>query len=248
MPARCTNSGPTASTGPARFDQSPLAHAATDVIEKRPPDRLEVGRPAQHNEHGHAERRVQRRQIDHVEARERDALQQHGVDLREEARTPDDRLENARRVRPVAPQLARQHAVQPAAGEHGADDEDVTTMLAVERRVVERDDVTYPVRHRGDGACSAREARRKVPVMTPLHELLSRIRWDAEFGAAQFVLGYYDRVARRIVRVDLRDFSVDDENHSMLNLVDEDGNARSMPMHRIKEVFRNDQLIWHREH
>lgn len=84
--------------------------------------------------------------------------------------------------------------------------------------------------------------------MTPLHELLSRIRWDAEFGAAQFVLGYYDRVARRIVRVDLRDFSVDDENRSMLKLVDADGIARSMPMHRVKEVFRNDQLIWHREH
>ncbi|NMG73403.1 DUF504 domain-containing protein [Aromatoleum diolicum] len=84
--------------------------------------------------------------------------------------------------------------------------------------------------------------------MTPLHELLSRIRWDAEFGAAHFVLGYYDRVARRIVRVDLRDLSVDFENHSMLNLLDEDGNARSMPMHRVKEVFRNDQLIWRREH
>ena len=75
--------------------------------------------------------------------------------------------------------------------------------------------------------------------MTPLHELLSRIRWDADFGAAQFELGYYDRVADRIVRVDLRDLSFDPENRAMLNLVDDEGRQHSMPMHRVKEVWRN---------
>lgn len=84
--------------------------------------------------------------------------------------------------------------------------------------------------------------------MTPLHELLSRIRWDAEFGAARFVLGYYDRRARRILRVDLRDLSIDADNRAMLRLVDDAGRARSMPMHRVKEVLRNDRLIWRREH
>lgn len=83
--------------------------------------------------------------------------------------------------------------------------------------------------------------------MTPLHELLSRIRWDAGFGAADFVLGYYDRVAGRIVRVDLRALSVDADNHAMLDLVDEDGKVCSMPMHRVREVFRNGTLIWQRE-
>ncbi len=51
--------------------------------------------------------------------------------------------------------------------------------------------------------------------MTPLHELLSRIRWDADFGAARFELGYYDRVADRIVRVDLRDLSFDAANRAI---------------------------------
>lgn len=83
--------------------------------------------------------------------------------------------------------------------------------------------------------------------MTPLHQLLSRIRWDADFGAAHFVLGYYDRVADRIVRVDLRDLSFDPENPSMLNFFDDVGVRRSMPMHRVKEVFRDDRLIWQRE-
>ena len=83
--------------------------------------------------------------------------------------------------------------------------------------------------------------------MTPLHELLSRIRWDAEFGAADFVLGYHDRVAGRIVRVDLRAVSIDGDNPALLDLVDEEGKLHSMPMHRVREVFRNGTLIWHRE-
>ncbi|MBS0513755.1 MAG: DUF504 domain-containing protein [Proteobacteria bacterium] len=83
--------------------------------------------------------------------------------------------------------------------------------------------------------------------MTPLHELLNRIRWDAEFGAADFVVGYYDRVARDIVRVDLRALSIDPDNPSLLDLVDEDDVVRSMPMHRVREVFRDGELIWKRE-
>jgi uncharacterized protein (UPF0248 family) len=41
--------------------------------------------------------------------------------------------------------------------------------------------------------------------------------------------------------------SVDDDNHSMLDLVDDDGKVCSMPMHRVREVFRNGTLIWQRE-
>lgn len=84
--------------------------------------------------------------------------------------------------------------------------------------------------------------------MTPLHELLSRIRWDADFGAAQFELGYYDRVADRIVRVDLRDLSFDLANRAMLDFVDDEGRHRSIPLHRVKEVWRNGRSIWRREY
>ena len=32
--------------------------------------------------------------------------------------------------------------------------------------------------------------------MTPVHELLARIRWDPAFGAAKFVIGYWHREGR----------------------------------------------------
>lgn len=84
--------------------------------------------------------------------------------------------------------------------------------------------------------------------MVPLHELLSRIRWDPAFGAARFVLGYQDRVAQRIVRVDLRGIAIDPDNPAMLELIDAEGHVRSIPQHRVKDVYRNDRLIWHRDH
>ena len=34
--------------------------------------------------------------------------------------------------------------------------------------------------------------------MTPIHELLNRIRWDPEFAKGNFELGYYDRAEDRI--------------------------------------------------
>lgn len=33
--------------------------------------------------------------------------------------------------------------------------------------------------------------------MQPIHEVLARIRWDAEFAKGRFVIGYWDRVAAR---------------------------------------------------
>ena len=37
--------------------------------------------------------------------------------------------------------------------------------------------------------------------MIPIHQLLSRIRWDPEFGRGTFDLGYFDRVEERVVIV-----------------------------------------------
>lgn len=82
--------------------------------------------------------------------------------------------------------------------------------------------------------------------MTPLHELLARIRWDPEFGRGRFVLGYLDHVAGRIVEVDLKEVGVDPDNPSLLRVWDEEGAARSIPLHRVKQVFRDGELIWQR--
>ena len=84
--------------------------------------------------------------------------------------------------------------------------------------------------------------------MIPIHELLNRIRWDKEYGQAEFVIGYYDRVADCIVRVPLRELSFEPGDHFSFDLYDDEGALHSIPLHRIKDVFRDGELIWHREH
>lgn len=84
--------------------------------------------------------------------------------------------------------------------------------------------------------------------MIPIQELLSRIRWDEEFGRSEFQVGYYDRVEKAIVYVSFRDMFFEPEAHAAFALVDRDGVIHRVPLHRIKEVWRDGALIWHREH
>lgn len=82
--------------------------------------------------------------------------------------------------------------------------------------------------------------------MTPIHELLNRIRWDPEFGRGEIVIGYYDRVADCIVRVPLRQVVIEHTDHFACQILDEEDEAHMVPFHRIREVYRDGTLIWQR--
>lgn len=84
--------------------------------------------------------------------------------------------------------------------------------------------------------------------MTPIHDLLSRIRWDREFGQGEFALGYYDRVLGEIVRVSFSEIIFPREGRDAIQALTGDGVIHSIPLHRIREVYRNNELIWHRGH
>lgn len=82
--------------------------------------------------------------------------------------------------------------------------------------------------------------------MIPIQDLLNRIRWDRRFADARFELDYYDRVERRLVRVALRDIQFPSDSHVLFELVDDRGQLHSIPLHRIRDVYRNGQRIWQR--
>lgn len=82
--------------------------------------------------------------------------------------------------------------------------------------------------------------------MTPIHEMLARIRWDPDFARARFTVGYWDRVAGEVLRIDLRDASRDADNPSFLDLIDAEGVVHEVPLHRVREIWRNGVLIWRR--
>jgi len=84
--------------------------------------------------------------------------------------------------------------------------------------------------------------------MIPLHELLSRIHWDPEFGRGEFTLGYLDHLRNELVYVSLGAVQRDPDSHFCFDVTDEQGVVRSVPYHRVKEVWKDGELIWRREH
>ncbi|MEW5984742.1 MAG: DUF504 domain-containing protein [Acidobacteriota bacterium] len=82
--------------------------------------------------------------------------------------------------------------------------------------------------------------------MIPIVELLHRIRWDTQFGAAAFSIGYLDRVAGRVVRVPFSDVRLVKGPRRALEAIREDGGVHIVPLHRVREVWRDGVLIWRR--
>ena len=83
--------------------------------------------------------------------------------------------------------------------------------------------------------------------MKAIQELLNRIRWDKEFSKADFTIGYYDRVEKKIIFVPFQELYFDDEDHFGFQILDDKGEAHSIPLHRVKELYKNGNLIWHRD-
>lgn len=82
--------------------------------------------------------------------------------------------------------------------------------------------------------------------MQPIHELLNRIRWDPDFARSEFVIGFYDRVAGKIVRLPFRQLYFPPEDHFAFVFADEEGQSHQVPYHRVREVYRDGELIWQR--
>jgi uncharacterized protein (UPF0248 family) len=83
--------------------------------------------------------------------------------------------------------------------------------------------------------------------MIPIQDLLHRIQWDAEYAKGAFEIGYYDRVDDRIVRVPFKRVRFVKGEHFAFDAVEDDGAVHNVPLHRVREVWCNGELIWHRE-
>ena len=82
--------------------------------------------------------------------------------------------------------------------------------------------------------------------MIPIHKLLDRIRWDKEFGRGFIEIGYFDRREGTIHRVALKEVLFPAGERRIFELVDEAGQVRQIPFHRIRELYRDGRIIWKR--
>lgn len=82
--------------------------------------------------------------------------------------------------------------------------------------------------------------------MKTAQEVLNQIRWDEHLVADSFMVGYYDRVDDEIIKVTFREIRFPDDHHFMFEVIDEAGDLHSIPYHRVKEIYQDGRLIWHR--
>lgn len=83
--------------------------------------------------------------------------------------------------------------------------------------------------------------------MQPIQKLLNRIHWDPEFGQGKFELAFLDRIEHKLIRLPFGKIVFVEGDHYFFYFLDEEGIEHSVPFHRIKSVYKNGELIWHRE-
>jgi uncharacterized protein (UPF0248 family) len=82
--------------------------------------------------------------------------------------------------------------------------------------------------------------------MITIEALLQRIRWDPQFGAGSFTIGYYDRLKDCLITVPLEQIHLEPGNHFSFGAVEPDGTVHDVPFHRVREVHRDGACIWRR--
>lgn len=70
--------------------------------------------------------------------------------------------------------------------------------------------------------------------------------WPSSRARLETGSGYYDRIDARIVKVPLARIAFDPDSHGSFEAIEADGSVHSVPYHRVREVYRNGELIWQR--
>ena len=80
-----------------------------------------------------------------------------------------------------------------------------------------------------------------------VRDILGRVAHDVAFArGATFEAGYFDRVARRVVFVPLAPESLPTPLCGTLQLLAPDGTLATIPLHRLRVIRRNGQMVWSR--
>ncbi len=82
--------------------------------------------------------------------------------------------------------------------------------------------------------------------MRPIHQLLSQIRWDPNF-TGEFQIAFEDHMKQDLQCVPVNEMRFDDSERGTFRAFDDDGYLVCIPLHRIRKVYRNGELIWSRE-
>ena len=84
-------------------------------------------------------------------------------------------------------------------------------------------------------------------IMIPIQDLLHRIQWDPGFADGDFEIAYYDSVEERLIRVPMTRVRFEKDSGFVFELFDHEGAVHMIPLHRVREVYKDGRRIWSRK-
>jgi len=78
--------------------------------------------------------------------------------------------------------------------------------------------------------------------MVPIRELLTRCHYDPAFAAADFEVAWREEGVSSLRRAPMGQVEFEPGDHALFYRLE----SRAVPLHRVREFYRNGALIWRR--
>jgi len=76
--------------------------------------------------------------------------------------------------------------------------------------------------------------------MTPIKDLINKMRWDIKENPGDYEIAYLDRVFKKEIKIRFTNISKVEDEFMILDEV-------LIPLHRIIRVYKKNKLIWERK-
>ena len=79
--------------------------------------------------------------------------------------------------------------------------------------------------------------------MISIIDLLNKIKWDEHEDPEDYVIGYEDRVEKKMIEIS---YSAIKRLEGTFMIIEKDGEETNIPTHRIREVKKKGEVVWQR--
>lgn len=79
--------------------------------------------------------------------------------------------------------------------------------------------------------------------MQPIKNLLNKIKWDKREKPEQYTIFYFDRILKKLIKIPYIKIKRLEGSFMVLN----NEEKSNIPMHRIKKVTKNNEVVWERK-
>jgi len=79
--------------------------------------------------------------------------------------------------------------------------------------------------------------------MIPIHDFLQKIKWDEKENLDEYEVAYFDQVQDKYLKVPYTNIKRIEQE---IFIVEQDGKESTIPLHQIKKIFRQGDMIWER--